>query len=415
MPGLPHTGGGASGGRRRWIPSATLAPRSGRPTPRSKAARAAHDEAARRCTEIELKLDSISGQLAELEATIAGQPDAATIERELGAIEAAAAVDHTARAAATAANREAVAARKLVQQHESIDTVARRRFDEVRDRLAPLGPPPATRVDLAADWTSMADWAAVELPARMALAREAEGRAASVAAEHKELLTELAAKCAAAGVDVARGGDVRTAVVDALGAATAERSRIEAALNEAVAYRADVVAHGHRADVARELARLLSAHHFEKWVLDEALAGLVAGATELLRELSGGAYSLGLDERSNFSVVDHRNADEVRSARTLSGGETFLASLALALALADQVGSLAVGGSARLESIFLDEGFGALDADTLDTVAAAIEELGARGRMVGLISHVAELAERVPVRFEVVKSPAGSTVTKVMA
>ena len=139
----------------------------------------------------------------------------------------------------------------------------------------------------------------------------------------------------------------------------------------------------------------------------------MAGATSLLCELSGGAYSLTLDERSAFNVVDHRNADEVRSARTLSGGETFLASLALALALADQVGSLAAGGSARLESIFLDEGFGTLDPDTLDIVASAIEELGARGRMVGLISHVPELAERVPVRFEVVKRPGGSTVTRV--
>jgi exonuclease SbcC len=142
---------------------------------------------------------------------------------------------------------------------------------------------------------------------------------------------------------------------------------------------------------------------------------LVDGATELLRDLSGGAYSLGLDDNSAFLVVDHRNADEQRSARTLSGGETFLASLALALALADHVGSLASQGAARLESVFLDEGFGTLDPETLDTVAAAIEELGSRGRMVGLISHVPELAERVPVRFEVTKAVNSSTVRKVVA
>ena len=65
--------------------------------------------------------------------------------------------------------------------------------------------------------------------------------------------------------------------------------------------------------------------------------------------------------------------------------------------------SLAAGGAARLESIFLDEGFGTLDPDTLDVVAAAIEELGARGRMVGVVTHVRELAERLPVRFEVRK------------
>ena len=111
-------------------------------------------------------------------------------------------------------------------------------------------------------------------------------------------------------------------------------------------------------------------------------------------------------------VVDHRNADEVRLARTLSGGETFLASLALALALAEEV-ARAGRGAARLESLFLDEGFGTLDADTLDVVAAAIEELGASGRMVGLVSHVPELADRVPVRFEVRRGPRSSTIERV--
>jgi exonuclease SbcC len=99
-------------------------------------------------------------------------------------------------------------------------------------------------------------------------------------------------------------------------------------------------------------------------------------------------------------------------ARTLSGGETFLASLALALALAEQVARTGQG-AAHLESLFLDEGFGTLDADTLDVVAAAMEDLGAGGRMVGLVSHVPELAERVPVRFDVRRGPRGSTVERV--
>ena len=118
-------------------------------------------------------------------------------------------------------------------------------------------------------------------------------------------------------------------------------------------------------------------------------------------------------EDGQFAVVDHANADTIRLARTLSGGETFLVSLALALALADQIAELAAGGAVRLESIFLDEGFGSLDADTLETVAAAIEELGAQGRVVGVVTHVRELAERLPVRFEVRKGPGGSTVERV--
>src|SRR5690606_39940208 len=118
--------------------------------------------------------------------------------------------------------------------------------------------------------------------------------------------------------------------------------------------------------------------------------------------LSGGAYALAVDPRSGgFGVVHHTAASQVRSARTLSGGETFLASLALALALADQVASLAAAGAARLDSLFLDEGFGTLDPDTLDVVAAALDDLGARGRVVGIVTHVRELAERLPVRFEI--------------
>ena len=87
----------------------------------------------------------------------------------------------------------------------------------------------------------------------------------------------------------------------------------------------------------------------------------------------------------------------------------------LALALSERVAELAADGAVRLEAIFLDEGFGTLDADTLDVVASAIESLGASGRMVGLVTHVRELADRVAVRFEVAKGPVTSTVEKVFS
>ena len=92
--------------------------------------------------------------------------------------------------------------------------------------------------------------------------------------------------------------------------------------------------------------------------------------------LGVGQYSIVADERV-FRIVDHRNADEERDARSLSGGETFLTSLALALALADSTMELAADGSAVLESIFLDERFGSLEPDTLDVAAGSIEALGA--------------------------------------
>src|SRR6185295_6126725 len=121
-----------------------------------------------------------------------------------------------------------------------------------------------------------------------------------------------------------------------------------------------------------------------------------------LRRLSVVAVSLNRNDRE-LMVVDHRNADEPRSVRTLSGGETFQASLALALALAEHIAALGSGGASKLESLFLDEGFGSLDPETLDVVTSTIETLADGDRMVGLVTHVRDLAERVPVRFEVRK------------
>jgi exonuclease SbcC len=134
-----------------------------------------------------------------------------------------------------------------------------------------------------------------------------------------------------------------------------------------------------------------------------------------LASLSNGAYSLALDDDNEFVVVDHANADETRSVRTLSGGETFQASLALALALSDQLTTLAADGAPQLEAMFLDEGFGALDPESLDVVAATIETLGSSGRMIGIVTHVRELAERVPVRFEVRKRGRSSSIERVVA
>jgi exonuclease SbcC len=99
--------------------------------------------------------------------------------------------------------------------------------------------------------------------------------------------------------------------------------------------------------------------------------------------------------------------------RTLSGGETFLASLALAMALAESLASLSAEGRAgeALESLFLDEGFGTLDPETLDVVVQAIETLQGGRRLIGVITHIAELAQRLPARVEVGRSAAGATLT----
>jgi exonuclease SbcC len=92
---------------------------------------------------------------------------------------------------------------------------------------------------------------------------------------------------------------------------------------------------------------------------------------------------------------------------TLSGGETFLASLSLALGLADVVQSHA--GGIHLDTIFVDEGFGSLDPESLDYAMRALEDLQSGGRLVGIISHVPELVERIDARLEIKPSERGST------
>ncbi len=165
-------------------------------------------------------------------------------------------------------------------------------------------------------------------------------------------------------------------------------------------------AHHQVARVYGALADELQSNRFQQYLLEETVEDLVAGASERLKKISD-RYALALRE-GEFFVVDHDNAGEQRSADTLSGGETFLTSLALALELSAQVQSAA--GALQLESIFIDEGFGTLDPDALETVAAAIEALPVGGRMVGIITHIAELTERLPGRIMIEKGTDGSQV-----
>lgn len=143
------------------------------------------------------------------------------------------------------------------------------------------------------------------------------------------------------------------------------------------------------------LARELQVDRFGEYIVEETLDVLSARASEELLQISGGRYSL-TPIKGEFYVIDRANADERRSVKTLSGGETFLASLALALALSQHVGELAGDGmGTKLESVFIDEGFGTLDPATLDDVIDALERLRAQELVVGVISHVPELAQRI--------------------
>nr|WP_262392463.1 SbcC/MukB-like Walker B domain-containing protein [Sporolactobacillus inulinus] len=112
-------------------------------------------------------------------------------------------------------------------------------------------------------------------------------------------------------------------------------------------------------------------------------------------------YVLEVDEQSGFIIRDNGNGGVYRPVSSLSGGETFLTSLALALSLSEQI---QLRGNVPLQFFFLDEGFGSLDPDLLDTVVTALEKLHMRRLAIGVISHVPEMRERLPRRLIV--SPA---------
>ncbi|MDF1602531.1 SMC family ATPase [Nocardioides sp. YIM 152315] len=153
------------------------------------------------------------------------------------------------------------------------------------------------------------------------------------------------------------------------------------------------------------------------YVLAYRLAQVVAAANQRLDRMSDRRYTLehtgrrGAGEtRGGLSLVVRDDwSGEARDPATLSGGETFVVSLALALGLADVV-TQEVGG-ADLDTLFVDEGFGALDADTLDDVMDTLDSLRDGGRVVGVVSHVAEMRDRIPTQLLVGKSRAGSTVS----
>jgi exonuclease SbcC len=155
------------------------------------------------------------------------------------------------------------------------------------------------------------------------------------------------------------------------------------------------------------LAGDLRSDKFQAYVLEEVFTELVQGASARLLTLTGERYSLQFKD-DEIRVVDHDNADETRISDTLSGGETFLTSLALALELSDQV-QRAVG-AVNLDSLFIDEGFGTLDPDTLALVAETLHGLRVGGRMVGIITHIPELRDEFAQQVIVTKRQGYSTV-----
>ena len=268
------------------------------------------------------------------------------------------------------------------------DETANARLKELEERLAEAGTSLAEAQQVLRELAARVGWEDLKtrLPERDEAAEleERRGELQRQSAELSGSVERLRAELRSLEHDVARAAEL-----------TERRQRLEA-----------------DAALAGALAQHLQANQFVGFVQEEALRRLAEDGSRHLEGLSQGRYSLSCEEQE-FLVVDHWNADLRRSVKTLSGGETFLASLALALALAESLASLSPEGRAgdALESLFLDEGFGTLDPETLDVVVAAIESLHGGRRMVGIVTHIQELAERLPARVEVRRSAEGATLS----
>ncbi len=407
------------------------------------------EQARAACVDVTADLASASSAAREqpvferkLQVAVSRAQDAAAHRQGLLATHRAAAAEADRLTAALAGRAE-----RLERARAGFPDVAgrRRHLMDVADALERLAAA-SDKLEQAEIAEAEASTAVVEALSRSSFGQLAEAQAAAaidrddvagrLRAAEDELtgITALLTDPALAGLD----GAVEPDVAAAKAAAEAARSTADAAglvAAVAAARRTQVAAATANLQVAlRELEPVLAADaelaaltdvilgkgqnarsmSLRAFVLSAKLGQVALSAGERLAAMSGGRYTfvaseekeargrsggLGLDVLDAFSGL-------VRPTKTLSGGESFLASLALALGLADVVAAEA--GGRQLDTMFIDEGFGSLDADTLDMVMGTLDDLRAGGRIVGLVSHVEELRQRIPNRLHIRRTVSGS-------
>ena len=272
----------------------------------------------------------------------------------------------------------------------------------------------------------------VEQLERECAGHERESAVVGAALEDPALVAAAAAPPArpsalSVAADLARADDeAAAAALDRCLTAASAVAELEATLREHLSATAPVL---ERYRLESELARCLDGTggdntlrmSLSSYVLAARLEQVAAAASERLQLMSAGRYALvhcDAAERGRgrsglaLRVVDAWTGRQ-RDTASLSGGESFYTSLALALGLADVV--TAEAGGATVETLFVDEGFGSLDEDTLGEVMDVLDGLRTGGRVVGLVSHVPDLRDRIPARLEVVKTRVGSTLRQATA
>lgn len=254
---------------------------------------------------------------------------------------------------------------------------------------------------------------------REALASERLTHAAAAPAPDLEALTETARKAEEDAAGAARASGILEQHCAQLEAAQAS---LEEALEALARAREQAGPIRRLADIATASGpENLASTPLSAWVLIARLEEVLAAANPRLAAISSGRYELasvpddGTASRKSglgLAIIDH-DTDAMRSPRTLSGGETFYTSLALALGLADVVSAEA--GGVELRTMFIDEGFGSLDSHTLSLVMAQLQALRSAGRTVGVISHVEEMATQIADQIQVRPLPEGGSTLSVRA
>ena len=355
-----------------------------------------------------------AARLTELrDAVEAARGDAETLDARRDQVTAARRV----LAALAAAQDEDARARAVADETDQALTaaLAEQRFDDVdAARAARL-----EETEAAARTAAVQEWHAERARLAELEASEPVRRGRALAEAGVEPPTEEQTRAAAEALAAAEAASSsRATAVGRLDSLVATVRRQSAALTEVLERSAGLIAEHTRVrgllDLVRGGGENLLKMPLTSYVLAGRLEEVAAAATERLLAMTDQRYSIeysdavgGRGNKGLELVIRDHYVDETRHPATLSGGETFMASLALALGLADTV--QAEAGGIELDTLFVDEGFGSLDADTLDDVLDVVDTLRTGGRTVGLVSHVERMRQEIGVRLEVRKDRRGSS------
>ena len=361
------------------------------------------EAAAHRAARLTELRDAVEAARGDAETLDARRDQVTAARRVLAAL--AAAQDEDARARAVADETgQALTAALAEQRFDDVDAARAARLEET---------------DAAARTAAVQEWDAERARLAELEASEPVRRGRALAEAGVEPPTEEQTRAAAEALAAAEAASSsRATAVGRLDSLVATVRRQSAALTEVLERSAGLIAEHTRVrgllDLVRGGGENLLKMPLTSYVLAGRLEEVAAAATERLLAMTDQRYSIeysdavgGRGNKGLELVIRDHYVDETRHPATLSGGETFMASLALALGLADTV--QAEAGGIELDTLFVDEGFGSLDADTLDDVLDVVDTLRTGGRTVGLVSHVERMRQEIGVRLEVRKDRRGSS------